>query len=143
MFTLRHQVRVQKRRVADLVVRVIRYILRHVAVEILKCGKVCWIPRIWFVVVVYRAAEFVILLPQISLDQFNCGCEPQECGVATGKPVVVCGKRLTGYPAASPPPRWPVEKNAVLRHHASEMRGFDSPIRWSSSLTTQRQIYVR
>jgi hypothetical protein len=43
-----------------------------------------------------RAAEFVILLPQISLDQFNCGREPQECGVATGKPVVVCGKRLTG-----------------------------------------------
>jgi hypothetical protein len=65
----RHQVRVDELRVADLVVGVIADVLRHVAVEDGERRRVTRRRRV-------DAAQFVVLLPQISLDELGGGKEP-------------------------------------------------------------------
>jgi hypothetical protein len=88
--------------VADLVVGVIGNILRHIAIEILQGGNIRWIPGIGIVVMIYDASEFVILLPQIGLNELDrCG-EPQERDIALAK-VVPPSANSVLVPAEAPP----------------------------------------
>ena len=91
MLTFGHQVGIEKGRVAHLVVGVIRNILRHVAIEILKRE---YIGRISAV----HPAEFVVLLPEIALNQFCCGQKSKDRNITLGKfaAVVFC-QQLTAW----------------------------------------------
>jgi hypothetical protein len=81
--------------VADLVVGVVGNILRHIAIEILQRGNISWIPGIGIVVMIYDASEFVILLPQIGLNELDrCG-GPQERDIALAKVVFAVGEQRT------------------------------------------------
>ena len=63
---------------AQFIVGVIGNVLRHIAIEIAECGDVGRIAAL-------DSSQFVVLLPQISLDEFDCRREPQERGIAFGE----------------------------------------------------------
>ena len=56
---------------AQLVIGVIRNVLRHVAIQIAQRGDVGWISSL-------DAAQFIVLLPQVGLDQFHSSREAQS-----------------------------------------------------------------
>ena len=81
---------------ADLVVCVVRDVLRHVPVEILEGRDVGGVSGVRIVVVVHLSAELVVLLPQISLDKFDGRRKSEQCGVTPGEPPVLLGEQLAG-----------------------------------------------
>src|SRR4029077_16833921 len=73
----------------NLVIGVVGDILRHVAIKVLKCSHGCWISRIRLIVLVYRASELVVLLPEISLNQFDGQRKLQELSIVFTKLLIV------------------------------------------------------
>jgi hypothetical protein len=70
--------------VADLIVSVVVDVLGHVAVEVLKILGVFWISTSPWEFAILDSSKFVILLPKVGLDDFGCGREPEQGGVAHG-----------------------------------------------------------
>ena len=64
-FPLSNQVSIQESRMAQFVVSIVGDVLRHITVKVAECGDVGRIPAL-------DSSQFVVLLPQISLDEFGC-----------------------------------------------------------------------
>jgi hypothetical protein len=78
---LRPQVGVEERRVTQLVVRVVGYVLRHVAVEVLQGGDVGCVAAV-------GSAQLVVLLPEVALDDLGRRQEAEDRDVAFAEHVV-------------------------------------------------------
>jgi len=77
--------------VAELVVGVVVDVLRHVFVEHLQGFRVCLAARSGGLLCVLDAAELVVLLPQVRLEQLCGRKEPEDRFVAV---VQLSGRRL-------------------------------------------------
>jgi hypothetical protein len=64
--------------VADLIIGVIGNILGHVAIQVLKCSYVCWIPSI-------DSAQFLVLGPEVTLNNLGCRQKTQNGDIATAE----------------------------------------------------------
>lgn len=69
---------------ADLIVGIVGYVLRHVFIEICQCRQVRRISGVRIVVLIYRPSEFVVLLPKVGFYQLDSGSKSQYGGVASG-----------------------------------------------------------
>ena len=69
---------------AQFIISVIGDVLRHIAIKVAECGYVGRIASL-------NSSQLVVLLPQISLYDFRCRCEPQEGGIAFGQ--LACAPR--------------------------------------------------
>jgi hypothetical protein len=91
------QVGVEERRVTQLVVRVVGYVLRHVAVEVLQGGDVGCVAAV-------GSAQLVVLLPEVALDDLGRRQEAEDRDVAFAEHAVrrldvgreQCGGRQRG-----------------------------------------------
>ena len=66
------------------IVGIVGNVLRHIAVKVAERGHVGRIASL-------DSPQFVVLLPEISLDEFYCCREPQERSIAPGK--LACAPR--------------------------------------------------
>ncbi len=82
---------------ADFVIGVVGDILRHVAIKVLKRSDVCWVSRIWLIVLIYRASELVVLLPEIGLYEFDGQCKLQKLSIAFRQFVVVLREQCSSW----------------------------------------------
>jgi len=109
--------------VADLVVGVVGDVLRHVAVKVLKRSDVSGVAAI-------DAAELVVLLPEIGLDDLRCGEKLQDRNIAAREPAPGIA------PAARTPALTPVASRAPAGSIAVAM---PTPLRNERRRITLRQ----
>ncbi len=76
------EIRVEKVLVGELIIGVVVDVLGHVRVEHFKSSGVRWIPGSAWHFVVWNSPEFVVLHPKVGLENFRCGCEPEQSRVA-------------------------------------------------------------
>ncbi len=86
------QVRIEKRRVTQLVVGVIADVLGHVAIEIRQRSHVRRVAAV-------GAPELVVLLPQVDLDQLDRGQQAQDRDVAGGQRATASHRRAREHGA--------------------------------------------
>ena len=79
---LRSQVRVDKVLVGEFILGIVVNILGHVRIENLKGSGVRCTPTSPWNLAVLDSSQFVVLYPQIGLEDFRCGEEPENCCIA-------------------------------------------------------------
>jgi len=84
-FPLGDQVGIEEGGVTQFIVGIVGNVLRHIAIKVAERGQVGRIASL-------DSPQFVVLLPEISLDEFYCRREPQERSIALGKRA--CAPRL-------------------------------------------------
>src|SRR5262249_14050447 len=101
---LRSQVRVEEREVGELILRVVVDVLVHVRIQLFQGSGVGCTPLSPRNFAVLDTAEFVVLLPRVRLEDFECSQEPQNRRVSlceTGTLIVGEGRyRLSQQPGA-------------------------------------------
>ncbi len=78
----RYQVGIDESEVAHLIFGIVMDILRHIAIEYLKSLDIRRAAAAAGDFAILNAAQFVVLLPQISLDDFGCRQEAQDSRVS-------------------------------------------------------------
>jgi len=87
---LGHQVRVDERKVAHLILGIVVDILGHVSIQHLEgSGVACTAAPPWDFAVL-DAPQFVVLLPQIGFQDFGRREEPENGHVALGETATLC-----------------------------------------------------
>src|SRR5262249_36513341 len=84
------QIGIEKCEVGDLVVGVVVDVLRKVLVESLQLVGVDRVAGAEWDLVVLNTPKFVVLDPEVRLEDFCGGGEPQQGGVALGQAASLC-----------------------------------------------------
>jgi hypothetical protein len=87
--SLRLEVRVEKVLVREFIVGVVVDVLGHIRIQYRKSSGVGGIPTSTRDFAVLNSREFVVLNPQIGLQDFRSCCEPKQSRISSGEPTAV------------------------------------------------------